>query len=255
MPFSRLVDDSNSEYMQRGDAIGVTTYPISMGGWVNFDALPSTQVLFAISDASASGVYHEILALTGPNRIAAGSDDGPNSAFIIQASPTITLDTWHYVLFVLRGATNRDLYWDGSTKNSNTTNTVNWPAGLDTTTLGAVARNSTTDLFVSGLLSNWTVWTVALDDDHSTELYNGVNPYTIYPESIQAHWPVGIGSPEPDWSGGGYELTLYNAPVVGAHGPRVEPFGVREMHDMLIVKNEDSFPGWKRKLMKHYLRR
>jgi hypothetical protein len=134
-----------------------------------------------------------------------------------------TPGVWTHACGVEGSATDHRVYINGGNKGSSTTSRV--PTGMDRTTVG-VRDSLTNNGFTDGRIAEAVIWNVALTDAEVAIISRPGFPMHRYrPESIKLYWRLGVGSPEPDWSGNGNNGTLVNAPTIADHVGVAPPFG------------------------------
>jgi hypothetical protein len=76
-----------------------------------------------------------------------------------------------------------------------------------------------------GRMAEGAIWNAELSANEVSALANGVSPSRIRGSNLVTYIPFGIGSPDPDFSGNGYNATLTGSPVPGDHPPVGPQFG------------------------------
>ena len=126
------------------DSAPVTSYPLSIGLWMNPAATGTNGAMFYMGDKDATNIQYFKIYLTGAN-VPIFAVRAASSAFNATAGGSMTNNTWNHVLAVGTSATSRDIYLNGGNKGSNATNTT--PVGADRITLGRMGDTTPSDYF------------------------------------------------------------------------------------------------------------
>jgi hypothetical protein len=176
----------------------ITAAPFTFGGWITADSSMSANGVFlAISDTASNDDFWELFV----------NNAGGVLSFAVRPQPTIefsgTTDltssggvTYHHCLGVERSATNRELYVDGTSENTNTTSRT--PSGIDSLSIGFLFTNGDSDPFF-GDAAHMALWDTDLNDDEISALASGFSPMLIRPANLVSYWPLwGNDGPEPE---------------------------------------------------------
>ena len=166
----------------RGDAIGISAYPVTMAGWVYPDVTSNTMVLMCIADTNNIGTQMIYVSSTGVVR---GHSRNTGASTVVSSTTSYSAATWHHVGGVFTGATNREIWLDGGGYAQDTTN-VTFDAGIDNLAVGQRVYNSTADLGLSGRAGECGVWDVALTATEMAILAAGYSPLHIRPGNLIA---------------------------------------------------------------------
>ncbi len=181
---SRLFNDAGSEYLNRGDTLGISGYPFTMACWFNVD-VAINQTLMCFGDTNAGNLNR--LALRDP----ADTDvicHTISSAFSA-TSASYSVDTWHHACAVFAGEQDRSVYLDGGSKGTNVDDDASFGTP-DNFTIGARKYNSAVSTYLSGNVAEAAVWNVALTDDDVAILAAGFSPLFVKPANLVGYWPL-----------------------------------------------------------------
>src|SRR3990172_9389244 len=212
---------ASSQYLSNASAV-LTTTPITMACWFYSLDITAEYTLISIG-VSGSGDNRHGLFISGnvagdPVRAITRT-----TATGIAASTTgYSANVWQHACAVFVSATVRRAYVNGGSEGTNATSRA--PTGMNNTLIGAV-QGVALSTFMSGRIAEAGIWNVQLNASEIAALAKGVSPLRIRPNALKAYWPLfGVGSPEPDYSNGGFHMTLNAAPVQAAHAPVMPPF-------------------------------
>lgn len=207
---SLLFDDASTEYAHITTAV-VANVPCTLDCWFYTDQATLGQLMMTIGDEAAGNHSARFFISTTVN-----AQSRSTSTATATTSTNVSANTWHHAAAVFAGVADRRAFLDGGGKGTNSTSiTIN---NANAAHIGI--RDDHTFPF-SGKLARCTWRDVALTDDEIAALAAGVNPLHIRPASIKAYIPLGLASPEPDWSPNDKKFTLVNAPTADAIGPPV----------------------------------
>ena len=200
----------------------VSGYPWTFAGWGNIDNATTSGCIVAVGDTAAGSNAWQLYF--------AGEDAGDpirvqsRAASVNQFSTTttgFTAGAWTYLTGVGASSTSRTVYINGGSSGSNTNSSV--PASLDKTSIG-VRGMSTDSNFLNGRIADCTIWNVGLTAAEVLMLANGMHPHAMRRTSLVGYWRVGVGSPDPDWSGQANNMTVAGT-TVADHVRLGLPFG------------------------------
>ncbi|MFD0997863.1 LamG domain-containing protein [Ohtaekwangia kribbensis] len=184
--------DGVDDYIDLGDIMNTTTFPISVAAWVNVDSTKSTtSPIFVTQDHST--IYKGFwFAATGTHLFAEYGDGrgGNNPAYRKGRSANVGVmnNGWKYVAAVLNGVNDVKLYIDGVdiggaiTGSSTYTMSTNDPA---TAKIGKKFINGVTYYF-KGLIDDVSVWSKSLSVTEINQ-YMNQNP-TGSETNLIAYW-------------------------------------------------------------------
>lgn len=133
------------------------------------------------------------------------------------------INTWQHAVGVFASATDRRVYLNGGSVGANSTSRI--PVGIDATYIGTGNAITLPNSPMAGRIAEAGIWNVELNTSEIAALAKGVSPLRIRPNALVAYWPLyGVGSPEPDYSNGGFHLTLTAAPTQVDHAPVMPAF-------------------------------
>lgn len=141
---------------------------------------------------------------------------------------TYTTNQWIHVAAVFDSSTNGGkIYVDtveGAYSGSSTTSTTQNLNGF--LAVGAFRYSAATVATPTGRIADVGIWNVALTTDEIAALARRWSPQRIRPGSLVPYWPLyGNASPEPDYSGGAFNLTIAGTLAQSDHAPVGPPFG------------------------------
>ena len=159
--------------------------------------------------------YHWMNASTG-QEVSIASRDGGTGAIAI-AGANWSYDTWHHACGVVSAQNARAAYIDGGDKG---TNGASRSPTINQFNIGVRFYNATYNQYMDGIIAKAAVWDTALTDQQVANLAAGQSPLEVEYANLQGyHEILGDFSPEPDWSGNQYNLTLGGTPAQAAHVP------------------------------------
>ncbi len=190
-------------------------YPLTMACW--FYAPTGNTVSSLMNMGGDSNLHYHWLTLddTGSTvRISSRAGAGGQTA---DSTATFSRDTWHHACGIVSAVDARAVYLDGGNKGTNA-------VGVDVTpnqfNIGVRFYNATYNQYFDGIIAKAGVWDTALTDEQVVGLAAGQSPLEVEYANLQAyHEILGDFSPEPDWSGNQYNLTLGGTPAQAAHVP------------------------------------
>jgi len=218
---SRDFERSSSQYLSNANAV-VSGTPFTMACWFKSENVTNDQTLLSVGTAGADNARHSLQAV--------GSVAGDPVRAVSRTTGSAQADTttgytagiWYHACGVWASETDRRVYIDGGSEGANTTSRV--ISGLNSTYIGAKQDTAPT-VFMDGLIAEAAIWNVGLNTSEIAVLARGVSPLRIRPSALVAYWPVfGVGSPEPDYSNGGFHMTLNAAPPQADHAPVMPAF-------------------------------
>lgn len=135
-----------------------------------------------------------------------------------------TTGEWNHACGVFAATNDRRVFLNGGSKGTNATENEPTIANMDRLVIGRLEDLSPGQPF-DGRIAEVVVWNVALTDAEVAIIARPGFPQHRYrPGNIIGYWPLGMGSPEPDWSGQGNNLTVTGA-TIADHVPIAPPFG------------------------------
>jgi hypothetical protein len=206
--------------------------------------LTVNQTLMSIADTGANVDYYQMgcagAVADDPIRCVFRSDVG-DLEIVDSTSGAGGVSAWYHACCVFASTTSRSVYFDGGSKATGTDN-VPEPAGIDTTTIGAI-QTSTVGGYFDGSIAEAAVWSAALTDAEVATLAEGYSPLLVRPGSLVAYWPL-IRDTDDDIVGG-YSLTANGGPTIAVHPPVLYAAGehiasLRVIPDAEIVWGHDT---------------
>lgn len=211
------------------DNVNVNSTPVTAAAFTmcaDFFTADTTnaQTMAFIGDKDVGNHFWALLAdgATGGDPIIAAIDQGGTQTFP-QTTTGYSANTWHRACLKEVSATSHAVFIDGGSKGTTADNVA--PAGADRVSAG-IRNRSSPDLPFAGRIANVTIWNIALSDAEIAILGGprGMHPLRMRPANIVLFWPLGVASPEPDWSGGARNGTVTEA-TIGDNPPSMLPFG------------------------------
>jgi hypothetical protein len=220
---ARKFDDGDSEYLKI-DSAPITAPPFTIACWFYAD---DTSIPMCMFDITNSGDGFQRFTLRARGAIA-----GDPITFYCnthaQTTTGYTINTWHHACAVAYDTDDRACLIDGGSKG--TDNNEQAPVGLDRMDIGRLGDSTPSEYF-SGRIAEVGLWDAALSDDEVAILAQGFSPPFVRPQNLVAYWPL-IRDTDDDIIGG-YSMTAFNGPTVGAHPPMIYP--VRALVPALVV--------------------
>lgn len=225
---ARLFDDADKQYLENSTTPPVTAYPYTVSTWVRPDTLAIDMAFFWMGE---QGVTNNHWAM----RVEGGNAGDP---LLIRARNTTAQDAitgngfnsdeWNHCFGIFTSATDRVCILNGDITNKGTSTVSSTPDTIDRLSVGRMGDSSPKNEF-SGDIGEFVLWNVALPEVVSEYLFNRASVSRIRPDARKVYIPIfGTASPEPDYSGSGYNLSLFGdvgTPVVSDHPPLALPFG------------------------------
>jgi hypothetical protein len=144
-------------------------------------------------------------------------DTGGTTSSITSSSSGFDDSAWHWCAMLRRGATDYEMYIDG---NSQGTNSTNVGAGTPTTT--EIGNPSGANILTSpGKIAHFINIKASININEARSIAFG----QFIGRALNVYMPLGLGSPEPDFSGNQAAGTVTNT-AVGDNPPIRNPFGV-----------------------------
>jgi Concanavalin A-like lectin/glucanases superfamily len=216
---ARSFTPASSQYLSVANPI-VSAYPFTMACWFYVLDITSIRSLMAIADTAAANDWWRLscqgTVVGDPLFFQSRAAGSPLNS---QTSTAYVANQWQHACAVCASSTSRLVFLDGGGKGTGIGN--NTPAGLDSFAVGARMEVAPGD-FMNGRIAWATIWDVALSDAEVLQLAQGMHPLLMRQQSMVGCWPLGMGSPDVDVSGGVQNLTLVNAPPIGDN-PRLGP--------------------------------
>lgn len=146
----------------------------------------------------------------------------------IEGSTEFVDGEWHCVVgtykFVTDGTSEMRVYVDGVLDVS--TDLAVGPTQVTTTAVEIGRRGFAgfEDPF-HGELGEAAAWNKTLSLSEAKALFSGISPTRIQNSALKMYLPLGVASPEPDWSGNGNSGTINGTLPIGDHAPVGPSFG------------------------------
>lgn len=214
---ARSFNDAATEYLAL-DSAPATTMPLSMACWFRSDSVALEQRIMWLGDKDSDAHFYSLNArgATAGDPISFSYCAG-GSTYRATSTTGYTANTWYHACGVATDAIHKYVYLNGGSKDYDANNAT--PANLDRICF-AKFGGSTAGNYLSGMVAEAAIWTVALSDADVLMLSKGVSPLLVQGASLVAYWPFLRG--DNDWVGG-YNLTAYNTPSFDAHPMQIIP--------------------------------
>jgi len=193
---------------------GLTTF--TMGAWVKRD---SSNALVNISKFSSVNSDISIQVFSDGN-IYFAMRNGANTS----ANFARNVTTWDRLLMVFDGALVGDArltcFLNGASQALSYTGAMpaTTPTNAGDFIIGSINSGGS-----DGSIAEVKLWSTALNAGQAKDDYYGRGPHADL-----GYWPLGYGSPEPDYSGAGNNGTLVSSPSIVDHPPIGTQFGYDE---------------------------
>ena len=214
-----------SSFLTIADNLGITDVPMSVSGWMNLDTLIYS-VLFWLGDQSVANHYIKFQYFGGTDAPVTFETRSGNPSNAIAETVNTLVSGWNHLYGETSAPTARRCVLNGDFANQGT-NTTNRSFPTTNRTALGMARDSTPDGNVDGLLAEVGVWNVALTDAEVASLAAGVSPLRIRRANLVAYWPLQGNSVSGTFDASGNGFTLTETGTVDAsaqHAPVMPPF-------------------------------
>jgi hypothetical protein len=199
------------------NAAVVAAEPLTMACWFSTDNVGITQTLISICTSGGAERWQlEIGGAALGNALAIRKQGSALNAVAVAGNPSNNV--LHHAVGIYASATSRFCGLDGAlgAENQQDAGSIAAP----NRTLIAARINTTTGLFLNGLVAEVGIWKAALNADEAAALARGFSPLLVRPTALVAYWPL-LGRSDPEiCPKGGFNLTLTNGPTTGDH-PRL----------------------------------
>lgn len=194
----------------------ITAVPLTMGCWIRPASLTTANRVFSISSTTGANNSRFAIAVRGdmandPLQAIATNSAATNGT--AQILSVLAVGVWSHVVARFETNASRYVFHNGVKSTQNTTNTT--PSALDLTEIGAgsLAGGAPTG-FWPGDIAEPFMYNVSLTDEEIRALASGNLPSRIRRESLKHYPPILGADPEPDYSGGGFHMTVTGTTVV-----------------------------------------
>ena len=210
-----VVLNGSSQYLYRAEAL-VAAVPHTMVGWYKTDTLTVDQGIAFVGNNDSDEEYH-VLAAAGNQAgdyLTNNIRDG-DAALNEFANTAIAYSTgvWQHGAAVCTSTTSRDVYINGGSKGSATTEGT---VSITDFAVGCLFRDSITWYF-SGNVAEVAIWDIALTQSEIAQLAAGAAPTTIQSGNLKGYWD--LLSDATDKSGNSKNLTAVGSPTYSADHP------------------------------------
>ena len=191
------------------------SFPLTMACWFWFDTgdLPST----LMNMGGNSNLHYHLLTMADDESVSMVSRAGGGGAIASTGAAVWNYDTWNHTCGIVASATDRRVFINGGGK---VTNSDSRSPTINQFNIGVRFYNATYNAYNEGRIARTAVWDKALTDQQVANLAARQSPLEIEYANLQAyHEILGDFSPEPDWSGNQYNLTLGGTPAQASHVP------------------------------------
>ena len=214
---ARLFDDASNQSLTVESAV-LTGPPITMACWFNSNDATIEQGLINIVDKDGPANPRWMLQIRGasvgdPIRLASE----PSGFASVITTTGYSANTWHHACGIENSQTNRNVYIDGGSKGTDTTDPGAVSGTPDRTAIGR-QMDSTPNAPMSGSIAEVGIWNVALTDAEVAVLADGFCPLLVRPQSLVLYVPL-IRDADQDIVGG-LSFTPNASPTISSH-PRI----------------------------------
>jgi hypothetical protein len=196
-------------------------YPFTLMAW--FQAVtPVTADMVIMSlntDPSFAGMMGLFVGLVDGKFSSIVNDQGGNTYSFQPVGSALVANTWYCGVFSGDVGVPRTTYLGSPSGVASITDNRASTPGTNKTNIYVGAFSSSTD-FYNGLIGEVACWNAVLSDGEVRALCAGVRPYRIRRGNLKIYYPMwGLGSPEPDYSGLGNNITLHASPPLANNPP------------------------------------
>ncbi len=201
---------TGSSQSLHADSTPVTAAPFTVSGWSWTSDTTVDKSVIWIGDKDSSNQYWELIIRSDEDIrwIARGGGAAQAAA----GAGTFNLSAWNHLGAIERGATDRELYYNGSSVATDATSKT--PTGADRISLGRNGSSTPTN-YMDGRLAELAVWNIGLTDPEMALLGLGYSPLLIRPQNLIFYSPL-IRDEDIDIVGG-ISLTPVATPTIGDH--------------------------------------
>lgn len=212
---ARLLNGS-SDYLSSATT-PVTDYPLTLAAWGRPHNVTVNMTAIAVEDGSIGKPFVRLQLFGAGGDTLRAQVHSTTSQAQSATTDTYSANTWHHFGGVFPSTTSRTAYLDGVAGAEDTTNIS--ITNIDNINVGRLQFDGTPIQHFDGDLAEVAIWDVALSGAEMASLAQGISPKYIRPQSLVAYWPLyGLSSPEVDFSGGDYGLTVTGA-TASDHAP------------------------------------
>ena len=201
---------TSSQYLET-NAAPVTAAPFTISVFVWTSESANDKEVLWIGDKDVANHYWG-LQVNSAERVRFEVNAGATEVAAQSPSTTFGLSAWHHIAAIERSATDREVYYDGSSVGTNTTSRS--PAGADRISIGRDGSSSPA-AYMDGLIAEVGIWNIALNTSEIAALAKGFAPPLVRPTSLVFYLPC-IVDTDKDLRGG-LSLTPSGSPTVGSH--------------------------------------
>lgn len=164
----------------------VSSFPITIFGWVKPTSASVSQMVFGVADFGADDELMLFADGASTGKMRAFARRAGGSAAADSAASIVT--TWQPVMVVFLNASNRTVYYAGGAAGNNTTAMANVLSTHDRFVIGSRGKDNT--LYFAGDVAEVAVWSAELGATEWADLAAGDFPETIAPGSLVEHWAL-----------------------------------------------------------------
>lgn len=204
---------ASSQYLEIGSAVA-TAVPITMACWFRASDTTADMTLISIARSNANQDLFQLAAwgtATSDRLVANARQVGSNG--ICTGATSYSANTWTHACAVFSANNSREIFFNGSSDGTDTTSVT--PASLNRTSIGRLGRLTPAG-YMSGLIAEVGIWSVALSAEEIAALAKGVVPRKVRPQSLLVTHPLIRENVAPF----GPAFTAYNSPTIAVH-PRI----------------------------------
>ncbi len=158
--------DGVDDYLVISSGLNLTQYPITLSVWTSLTS-EAGGTAFWVGDESRNNRYFRVQSSSSGHSVTL-KYSSPQST--ISTSDTVEVNIWHHIVAVYRSSTDRELFVDGVSR-STATSEVDFPIQIDKTVVGRHDGTSSGDYF-PGKVDDVRVYSRALSAEEIRGLYN-----------------------------------------------------------------------------------
>jgi hypothetical protein len=207
---------ASSQYLQNASFAAVVT-PCTFAIWGYGATLGVLDM--AVSDNLTTAFNYFRLRINITTKAVSASFGQGSGASQSQGTPAnLVQNAWNHGAAVFTDSTHIAAYING-VGTSGVVSTITTSA-ISYANIGLWPYNNVNNFSNLATGAEAAIWNVALTANEIAALAKGIRPNRVRRASLVAYWPLwGLLSPEPDFSGNKYSLTVNNAPTQANHSP------------------------------------
>mgnify|MGYP001809715954 CR=1 FL=1 len=210
--------NGTTQYLSRS-AAAFSGWPVVGGAWIKGDSWATTPVIFSVDNSGNSPDIAEAYVTTGGKLGIYAERFGAAGAINFTGATTLSTGIWYYVSWVINSGASE--MWVNGVSDATNSDSYTFPS-VDTTRIGANRYNAVIGGCFDGLISELTLWNVAVGAADWLRIAKGLSAKQVLPANIVSHTRLmGRFSPEPDAFSDAWTLT--NSPTQADHPRIIQP--------------------------------